>query len=72
MSLNFSGKIGGALKLCLLLIKLYRTDMDASMINMVALVRRLNELARECLTRGTKTHTKTRMGISGIMLFSVY
>ena len=51
-----------------MLIKLYKTDIDASMMNMIALVNRVNELARECLTRGTKTHTKTKMGIKGIML----
>ena len=49
-------------------MKLYKTDMDASMMNMIALVSRVNELARECLTRGTKTHTNTKMGIKGIML----
>ena len=69
MSLRVSGNMGGVFT-DFVLRKLYRIDIEASMTNMMAFVRRLKELARECFTRGTNTHTKMKIGIKGIVLLA--
>ena len=58
--------------------KLYRIDIEASITNMMAFVRRLKELARECstnieyLSSLNMYSTANKMRISGIICKSVF